>query len=664
MRADTATGPEATAGATIEEEIIVTATRGERGVDELPVSATVLDLDRIETTPASALDELLRQVPGVTLPATPASVLGANLNVVAMRGVGPRSALVLLDGIPLNEAFAGALLWHKLPLFNVGGVEVVRGAATSLWGNLAAGGVINVLTRPIEPRSLRFEGSYGSNQTGRASLGVADRRNALGASLALDHYETDGWRRTLPGEAGPTDTPSWSKSSTAQIKADFERGDRFDGWVRANLFDDDRTQGSDVSRTRQDSLDLAASGRWSLGSGEIFGTAYRNDGDRDTDTASFVPGSGNSSEFRSAHSRQENRESGGSLQWSRPVGERIALASLGLDLRLARADDLTGNFNAAGAHVANNGFGGEQLSGGVFAQASLFPTPRLELLASGRVDRWENRDGFELLASGSTVRHADKSRTQFDPRVAMRYELAPGLALRAAVYRAFRAPVLQELYRPFRTTRAAQLPNPALGPETLLGGEAGLDWLPARSHGRLRTELTLFDNEVEDQIGSLVIATSPLLTTQPANLGETRTRGVEWITRWAPDPRWQVDAAYTYSDSEIVANRADPALVGNRLPTVPRDTAQLGATYRDPRGMTVALRGRHLGRRFEDGANTLALDAHTLLDASIAWSFGERITVLARGENLSDELYVAEARSRRRGAPRQLFLGARFAFAP
>jgi outer membrane receptor protein involved in Fe transport len=658
------TDPDPDPETTIEEEIVVTATRGERGVDELPVSASVVELEDIETTPASAVDELLRQVPGVMLPATPASVLGANTNVVAMRGVGPRSALVLLDGIPVNESFAGAVLWHKLPLFNLGGVEVVRGAATSLWGNLAAGGVINVVTRPIEPRSLRFGGSYGSHRTGRASLGLADRWANGGASLALDRYETDGWLRTLPGRAGPTDIPAWSESTTAQLKTELRRGERFDGWLRANLFDDDRTQGSLVARSEQQLIDLAVRGRWTLAEGEMLASAYRNDTDRDTDTAAFVPGSGNTAEFRSANSRQEARELGGSVQWSRSLGGRVALVAGGLDLRSARADDLIRNFNLSGAHVSNNGFGGEQVSGGLFAQASVFPTSRLEILVSGRLDRWENRDGFELLASGQTVRHPDKTKSQLDPRLAARYEVAGGVALRGAVYRAFRAPVLQELYRPFRTTRAAQIPNPALGPETLLGGEVGLDWVPPGAGGRLRTEWTVFDNEVENQIGSLVIATTPLLTTQPANLGKTRTVGVEWITRWAPDPRWEVDAAYTWSDSEVVANRADPALVGNRVPTVPRDAAQLGVTYRDRRGVTVALRGRHLGRRFEDGANSLALDAHTVLDASVSWSINDRIALIARGENLSDEIYAAEARSPRRGAPRQAFFGARFAFVP
>ena len=71
-------GPEAAAAnepeASVHEEIVVTATRGERRADELPVSATVIDAPAIAATPTGHVDELLRQVPGIQLPTAPASV--------------------------------------------------------------------------------------------------------------------------------------------------------------------------------------------------------------------------------------------------------------------------------------------------------------------------------------------------------------------------------------------------------------------------------------------------------------------------------------------------------------------------------------------------------------------------------------------------------------
>jgi outer membrane receptor protein involved in Fe transport len=648
--------------AAVHEEIVVTATRGERGAASLPVSATIIDSEAIELAPVSQLDELLRQAPGVQLPATPGVALGPTQTLVAMRGVGPRSALVLLDGIPLNEAFAAAVTWSKVPLLGVGSVEIVRGAGTSVWGNLAAGGVINVLTRPIAGRDLRAEGSYGSHESWHGAIAAATRAGAWGGSLTADSFSTAGWLRSLPEESGSIDVPADFESSSAQLKVERGGGERSTAWVRGAFYDDDRSGGTELARRRQELFDLAAGASWRLPhDGELFASAYRSDGDREIENTSTVPGRRREAEFVSGRAGDDSRESGAALQWSRSLGARWALLSAGLDLRTVSAEETVSNFDLAGASLPPNAFGGEQASAGLFAQASVFPTADLELLVAARFDRWRNQDGFELLSNGTLVHHPDREESQIDPRLALRYQPRPDFGLRAAAYRAFRAPVLQELYRPFRNPRAAQIPNPALGPEIVVGGEAGVDW----SGGRWRSELTVYSNEVEGSIGPIILATSPLLLSQPVNLGSTRTSGAETILRYRFGAHLDLDAAYTYNDSAIRSNPADPTVIGNAVPGVPRHAAQLGVTYRDRRGVTLTLRGRHLGERFDDVGNTLALDAHTILDAAVHWNLTPALAVFARGENLTDELYVADLRQMRlRGAPRQLALGARFTLVP
>ena len=133
------------------EPVVVTATRTEQRLGETPASVTVLTREDIGRTAAQSLDDLLRQVPGFSLFRRSSSLVShPTTQGVSLRGIGPSGAsraLVLLDGIPINDPFGGWVYWDRVPLQSVEQVEVVRGGGASVWGNYALGGVINIITR-------------------------------------------------------------------------------------------------------------------------------------------------------------------------------------------------------------------------------------------------------------------------------------------------------------------------------------------------------------------------------------------------------------------------------------------------------------------------------------------------------------------------------------
>ena len=66
---------------------------------------------------------------------------------MSLRGIGPSGvsrSLVLLDGVPFNDAFGGWVYWTALPMESAERIEVVNGASSSLYGSYAMGGVLNV----------------------------------------------------------------------------------------------------------------------------------------------------------------------------------------------------------------------------------------------------------------------------------------------------------------------------------------------------------------------------------------------------------------------------------------------------------------------------------------------------------------------------------------
>jgi outer membrane cobalamin receptor len=153
------------------ESVVVTATRSERSINDVPESVSVISAQAIADTPGQALDDILRRSASVDLPNATSYQLHPTADNISMRGLGGIRALVLLDGVPMNDPFFGYLQWSRVPLELVNQVEIVRGGGATLWGNYAMGGVINIRTREPTADELLFEGS-GCTWTGRRSDGV------------------------------------------------------------------------------------------------------------------------------------------------------------------------------------------------------------------------------------------------------------------------------------------------------------------------------------------------------------------------------------------------------------------------------------------------------------------------------------------------------------
>ena len=151
------------------DPVIVTVTRIEQRAGDAPADVTVLTREDIDHSPSQTLDDLLRQVPGFSLFRRSSSLVAhPTTQGVSLRGIGPSGtsrALVLLDGVPINDPFGGWVYWDRIPLQGIEQVEVVRGGGSSAWGNYALGGVINIITRKPAERAALFDGSYGNHNT-------------------------------------------------------------------------------------------------------------------------------------------------------------------------------------------------------------------------------------------------------------------------------------------------------------------------------------------------------------------------------------------------------------------------------------------------------------------------------------------------------------------
>lgn len=181
----------------LEVNVEVTATRGATDEGTSPVSSTVVKRDEIESRNLRYLDQALGQVEGVTEFRTRGvqdTDFGVGMRGFNGRGSGQSRVLVLLDGQPVNDSYTGSVNWASLPIGEVDRVEVARGPFSSLYGGNAMGGVINVMTRPVEGRAVEATGQYGQQDTGAYSLRYSDRYfGRLGVSAGYSAMRTGGY---------------------------------------------------------------------------------------------------------------------------------------------------------------------------------------------------------------------------------------------------------------------------------------------------------------------------------------------------------------------------------------------------------------------------------------------------------------------------------------
>ncbi len=176
-------------------------------------------------------------------------------------------------------------------------------------------------------------------------------------------------------------------------------------------------------------------------------------------------------------------------------------------------------------------------------------------------------------------------------------------------YRGFRAPSLNELYRPFRLGNVVTEANPDLTEEYLWGLEGGVDIHPNRS---LLVRLNGFYNSFQDPVANVTISSTPaLITRQRQNLGSATIQGFEAEVVQQLAAGWSVRGAYLFSDAVVDDTGLD-------IPQSPRNQGVLGVGYDGRIQVTVDF--RLVGDAYDDDLNQLLLPAFNLLDLLAAGS--------------------------------------------
>ena len=634
------------------ETVIVTATRTPTPLGQTAADVLVLTPEEVSTAPALTLDDMLRQIPGFTLfrrsgsrSANPTS------QGVSLRGVGASGAsraLVMADGIPLNDPFGGWVYWDRVPRAAVERVEVVRGGASDLYGTTAMGGVINFITRKASHPGLTLDTSYGNEDTPDASLWTGTSWGAWNTSLSAEAMSTDGYILVPPSARGRVDTPAGSEHQTADLRLErrFSSTERVFG--EASIFRETRQNGTPLEYNRTHLRQLVLGGNWQISEVGLLSVRAYGGPQLFDQTFSAVAADRNSESLVDGQ-RVPAQQVGLNAQWSREVEARQTLVA-GFDGSEVRgASDEIAFFR--GHATRATGAGGRQRNESVFGEDILQLTPRWRATVAARLDHWKNFDALStmrsLSASGpvTVVNFPERTESAFSPRLGTLYRLTHSVSLTASAYRAFRAPTLNELYRNFRVGNVETLANSNLSAERLTGAEAGAEW--SAFHRKLNARGTFFWSDISNPIANVTLSVTPsLITRQRENLGRTRSRGFD-LDVTAPVARTlTLEGGYELADATVISFPAETALVGMRVPEIPRNSFSLQALYSNPlaakslRRWIVSVQGRFTGLAFDNDLNTLPLGSFFTIDAYLAHPVNRQVEAYVATENLNDSRYA------------------------
>ncbi|HEX8738347.1 MAG TPA: TonB-dependent receptor [Pyrinomonadaceae bacterium] len=660
----------------LRESVTVSITQTETRLSETPASVVVLTRENLDATAAQTIDDALRQIAGFALfrrsssRTTNPTAQGANFRGLA--GSGASRASVLLDGISINDAFGGWTYWTRVPKSAIEQIETLRGGASSLYGDAALSGAINLQTKSTgDAPVLRFETSAGTQKTFDASVFGAAGKNGWNVSASLDAFKARGYIPIAAGERGAADFYANSRyqngfitiekrlSEPSAVAGGFFNNSRI--FLRGNLFSENRDNGTrlqtnrtyfrqavfgaDFPETNPGAFQLRA-----FVEKQIYDQIFSGvSADRNTENLTRIQ-------------RVPSQAFGANLFWSKAFGNHAVSSAFEFrDVRGASDETIFTNNRATSAV----GAGGKERAFSVSAQDFWRAGDKLNLSFGARFDAWENKDALSATRNLTTnqtavVNFPNRRESAFSPRLAALYRLNENFSLYAAFSKSFRAPTLNELYRAFRVGNVLTLANENLKSERADNFEGGINFTSLS--GRLNLRGNVFVAEVSRPVVSVTLSSTPnLITRQRRNVGKTRARGLELDAEFLLRRDLRFSASCLLVDSRVARFPDNPDLVGKFLPQVARQQLNLQMFYRPPARFSFGAQARISGAQFEDDLNSLRLRPFFTLDVFASYRAAKKIEIFTAIENVFNRRYdIGLTPNRTVAAPRFARVGLRF----
>jgi len=683
--------------------VVVSASRNDTLLEQMPSSTTIITQDDIKKSSAQSVDQLLKTIPGFNFTGAPSYLTDPTGTQTKMRGLGNDKVLVLLDGIPIIDPFYETTQWFRVPLASVERIEVMRGGASSTWGSMAVGGVVNIITKTPKDNGGEATVSGGSQGTINASASKnVVLSDTLTLHLSVNRFDTQGYQTTpaqylwmYPDKQAPTDT-----NTAYQMALFYTPSADFKAFLRFGYFDQNQNLYGVYGVNDQTSPEISGGVTKRFDDHSSLDTKFwaqnvtfdKTNGascylisskceSGGTSTVPTAPTT-NIANYYSQYGAQFYTERGASSVFSKSYSGFWNNMQVGVDYRQLAVNDTEQYYSAptvSGTTLTNQqpldytatGTGTQTFTG-LFLQGKFSPVDAMQVTVSARYDDWENSNrAYSLIntagqMSAGSGPSANVGKTQIDPSIGVHYDVSDELSLRSSAYQAFRAPGLNNQTRSYGSTIA----NPDLTPETVTGWELGSDY----SHGNSKFGFTYFANTITNMIATSTVAagagepqpvvnlcnTSTTNTPNVANCSGTgsvsfytnnqngQSNGVELTERWKVKDNLTLDAFYTYTSTYLTsAWNGVTTPLNTQLAGVPTTTASLSVTWLPVEKLQLFAQAYYIGPlSFQETGNTSGAllanyvqGSNTIFNGSVNYAADAQTDLFVNGTNLFNRVY-------------------------
>lgn len=533
------------------EDIIVQATRSGHRLQDEPIRVEVLDREEVEEkimmTPGN-IAMLVGETPGLHVQVTSPALGASNVRVQGLKG---RYTQILADGLPLYGGQTPSIGLLQIPPTDLGQVEIIKGAASALYGPSALGGVINLVSRRPTPTQqgeimLNATSRGGQDLTAYASGPVA---GDFGYSLTGGFSRQD--RQDVDGD-GWADVAGYRRW-TVRPRLFWDGANGGKALLTFGAMTEEREGGTMPGRTAPDGAPFAQ-------------TLHSRRFDAGLNAQMPIPGIGTLTIRASGVTQSHRHGFGSEIEQDRHDTGLIETSlggTSGATTWLAGAAYQVDGYRSHAFPLFNYTYRVPSL----FGQVEQKVLPDLTLAGSAR---WDDHSQY-----GSHV----------SPRLSALFK--PGRwTLRASLGRGFYAPT--PFVEEIEANGLSRL-QPLQGLRAETANTASIDL--GYAHGPFDANLTLFGSNIDHALQLRDIAADRVALVNADGL--TRTRGAELLLRY----RWHA-VSFTGSYVHTDASEPDPNGPGRRaVPLTPRDTAGLTAVWEKPGHARVGLEAYYTGRQ-------------------------------------------------------------------
>ena len=595
------------------KEVVVTATRYKEKVTSIPANVTVITETDIENSTAQNVPDLLKTDMGIQVTDITGNKRSVRVDLRGFGATGASNTLVLVDGRRINHPDLSGVDWSQIPLDRVQKVEIIRGGRGSvLYGDNAAGGVINIITKQGGPMKAGAGVAAGSYDTYKGNVFFANRSEKVAYSLNGSYFMSDGYR-----ENSDTNAKDLGFNLTSYVgdslNLNFSTGYHKDNTrLPGNLKDSDFSSGaSRVDTTTPNDFSEAEDFYFKVGPEYYFhddsllklDVSYRK-----KSATAFYTGTGWT---WASDTEIVTKTVSPQVVLKNKTGSMPNSLTLGVDYVDAE-EDIVNNSSSSGMAE----FELKKENYGYYLHDELQVTK--DLLVSGGYRYDEVKFSFIPGSTNELKMDADLFT------LGANYTFYKNSYVYLSYSRSFRYPVLDEMF-----SYSSNTVRTDIVPQKSDNYEIGMRHYFADD---LYAHINLFRIDTNDEIFFNRV------TYANENLdGKSRRDGVETSLYAKLHELVSLTGSYSYIDASIQGGQYK----GSDVPTVPNHKATLMATVFPLKGLSIALNGIFTGKRpfNSDFENSLGdQENYLVINSKIKYQW-KNITTFLDLNNLTDEEY-------------------------